>query len=216
MAMKKLQLAFAHLNLRWNPFGEASMEDIARLAIVQVEQYVDRLRRPGFALQFMGAPGRGKTTHMLALREYFPQAPYFHFAEGAAIPEIPEAPLLFLDETQRLPRALRKRVFSRQASFVIGTHLNHSRELKKAGKECTVIQLKGISVERLDRIIRRRIEWARRCPGPVPAVSLPEVERLIRTYHDDLSGIFSALYEKFQAMEERTDVEEPADDIFRP
>jgi len=212
--MNKYQLAYAHLNLRWNPFGEAGVDDAAQLAIVQVEQYVDRLQHPGFALQFMGESGRGKTTHMLALRQYFPQAPYFHFAEGAAIPEIPETPLLFLDETQRLPRSLRKRIFSRQASFVIGTHLDHSRELKKAGKECTAVFLKGITVDKLDRIIRRRIEWARRSPGPVPVVTRPEIERLIRDYKDDLIAIFNRLYDQFQAMEGITDVY-PAQDIVR-
>ena len=213
--MRKLGLAFAHLNLRWNPFGEASAEDIAQLAIVQVEQYVERLKRPGFALQFMGDPGRGKTTHMLALRGFFPQAPYFHFAEGAAIPEIPEAPLLFLDETQRLPRSLRSRIFSWQASFVIGTHYDHSRELKKAGKECTVVLIKGITAGQLDAIIRRRIEWARRGPGPVPAVTHAEIARFIQDYKDDLSAIFSQLYEKFQAMEGITDVNESDQDTVR-
>ncbi len=213
--MNNLRLAYAHLNLRWNPFGEASIEDTAHLAIVQVDSYVERLQRPGYALQFIGDSGRGKTTHMLALRNHFPQAPYFHFTEGAAIPKIPEAPLLFLDETQRLPRAMRKQIFSRQASFVIGTHLDHARELKKAGKETITVHVKGITVDQLDRIIRRRIEWARRSPGPVPVVTLPEIEQLIREFHDDLSAILSRLFEKFQAMEEITNADEPAQDIVR-
>ncbi len=213
--MSKLRLAFAHMNLRRNPFGEASAEDLAQLAVVQVEQYVSRLQQPGFALQFMGDRGRGKTTHMLALRAYFPQAPYFHFAEGAAIPEIPEAPLLFLDETQRLPRTLRKRIFASPVSFVIGTHYDHYSELRKAGKDCKTVLLKGLTSDQLDRIIRRRIEWARRGPGPVPVITPQEIERLIDDYKDDVSAILSNLYEKFQAMEEMTDANEPDQDIVR-
>ena len=153
----------------------------------------------------MGDSGRGKTTHLLALHAYFPQVPYFHFAEGAFIPQIPEAPLLFLDETQRLPRSLRRQVFSRPASFVIGTHLDHSGEFKKAGKEFLAVYLKGLAAEQLDRIIRRRVEWARRSPGPVPEVTLPEVQRLIHKYGDDVFTILRVLYEKFQALEEMSD-----------
>ena len=196
--MRQLQLAFARLNLRWNPFGEASVEENAELAVVQVDQYVERLKRPGFVLQFMGDCGRGKTTHLLALLAYFPQAPYFHFAEGAPIPEIPEAPLLFLDETQRLPRSLRKQVFFRPASFVIGTHLDHSGELKKAGKEFRAVYLKGLAAEQLDRIIRRRIEWARRNPGPVPEVTIPEIQGLLRNYGDDVSAILKDCMKNFK------------------
>lgn len=204
--MTNLQLAFVHLNLRWNPFGEIGFEDIHQLAIVQVEQYVDRLQRPGFALQFRGEPGRGKTTHLFALREYFPQAPYLHFYENAGIPDIPQASLLFLDDTQWLPASLRKRIFSPQVSLVIGTLSDHSKELKRAGLEHYSVHLVGITVERLEKIIQRRIEWARRGPGLVPMVPKSDVVRLIQEYDDDLRAIFSTLYEEFQALEAISDV----------
>jgi len=161
------------------------------------------LQRPGFALQFLGEPGRGKTTHLLALREYFPQAPYLHFREKA---EIPQAPLLFLDDTQWLPASLRKRIFSRQSSFVIGTLIDHSKELIKAGMQHTSVCLKGVTVDHLGLIIKRRIEWARRGPGPVPGVPESEITRLIQEYNGDTRAILSRLYEEFQALEGITDV----------
>jgi hypothetical protein len=204
--MAELHLAYAHLNLRWNPFGAVSVEDISQLAVLQVEQFVDRLQRPGFALQFLGKPGRGKTTHLLALREYFPQAPYLHFLEKAEIPEIPPAPLLFLDDTQWLPASLCKRIFARQTSFVIGTLSDHSKELDKAGLEYISVQLKNNTVDNVEMIIQRRIEWARRSPGPVPGVSESEIARLIQEYDGDTRAILSKLYEEFQALEEITDV----------
>jgi hypothetical protein len=203
--MAKLRLAYSHLNLRWNPFGEISQEDVAQLAVVQVEQYVERLNHPGFALQFLGEPGRGKTTHILKLHDYYPEAPYLHFRENADIPAIPQAPLLFLDETQRLPRSLRRQVFSRQASFVIGTHYDHARELQKAGKVYNSIHLRGITRDHLETVIQRRIEWARRNPGPVPVISIGRIDQLIQEYGDDLLRILHQLYEEFQVLEENRD-----------
>jgi hypothetical protein len=204
--MAELRLAYAHLNLRWNPFGEIDPEEITQIAVVQVEQFVSRLQHPGFALQFLGDPGRGKSTHLLALHTYFPQAPYIHFQEKAPIPEIPPAPLLFLDETQRLPISLRKHLFSREASFVIGTHVDHSSEYRKAGLDYESIHLKGMTIDQLEMIIHRRIEWARRDPGPVPTIARSELARLITRYDDDLLAILARLYEEFQSLEEIADV----------
>ncbi len=199
--MGKISLAFEHLNLRWNPFGEPSPDNLVKLAVVEVEPYVGRLGRPGFALQYLGKPGRGKSTHLMALHQFFPNMPYLHFAENEKIPRIPNAPVLFLDEAQRLPPRLRRQIFSRNASFVIGTHEDHSIELARAGVEYVSIHLNGLSRERLAQIIERRIEWARRGPGPLPNISALEITQLIEKYDDDLSTILASLYEEFQILE---------------
>lgn len=199
--MANISLAFEQLNLRWNPFGEPDPEDLAGLAVVQVEQYVDRLRSPGFAVQFIGEAGRGKSTHLRALHRFFPDAPYLKFPEGARIPRIPGAPVLFLDETQRLPPALRRRIFGRKGSFALGTHEDHSPELARAGLESLTLQIRGLTPGRLGEIIRRRLEWARRGPGPLPEIDEAEILRLIETYDDDLSAILAHLYEEFQRRE---------------
>ncbi len=204
--MTKIHLAFAYLNLCWNPFGDADLEDIPQLAVAQVEQYISHVQQPGFALQFLGQPGRGKTTHLLALRQYFPQAPYLHFAENAAIPEIPCAPLLFLDETQRLSRSLRKQIFNRKVSYVIGTHLDHSFEFRQAGLEYESVHLSDITTAQLNMIIQRRLEWARRGPGPVPTIPESEIAWLIHKYGDNLAAILARLYDEFQVLKEVGDV----------
>lgn len=199
--MERPSLAFKRLNLRWNPFGEAAPDDIARLAVVEVEQYVERLKHPRFAVQCLGEAGRGKSTHLLALHRFFPSMPYLRFREDAKLPRIPHAPVLFLDEAQRLPPGQRMRVFSRIASFVIGTHEDHSIELARAGVEVASIRLRGLASGRLAEIIQRRIEWARRGPGPVPSLSASEITWLIEQYGDDLSAILGRLYEEFQTLE---------------
>ena len=199
--MGKVSLVFEQHNLRWNPFGEPAFEDIASLAVVDIEGYVERLRSPDFAVQYLGESGRGKSTHMLALHQFFPDMPYLKFPENTKIPRIPHAPVLFLDETQRLPPRLRRRIFARKASFVIGTHENHTSEMLKAGVELVSIHLSGLTVERLTEIVRRRLEWARRGPGALPWLSTSKINQLIEVYGDDLSAILDCLYEEFQELE---------------
>jgi hypothetical protein len=200
--MAKPSLSFQQLNLRWNPFGAPEPEDIPRLAVVEVESFVPRLRRPGFAVQYLGEAGRGKSTHLMALHEYFPDMPYLRFPENTKPPRIPYAAILFLDETQRLPSRLRRRIFAHQASFVIGTHEDHSAELAQAGLKAVSVRLQGMTPEHLAQIVERRIEWARRGPGPLPSISTGTLTRLIDEYGDDLASILKRLYEEFQTLKE--------------
>jgi hypothetical protein len=172
-----------------------------------VSYLIEPLSRPGFAVQFRGEMGRGKTTHLLALREHFPDAPYYYFAQGAPIPTIADDPLLFLDETQRLPRSLRAQLFRRSASFVIGTHTDHSSEFRRAGLKFESVRIQGLTVEQLQGIIDRRIEWARRGPGPVPRVTLASSRILLRHFGDDVRAIEGFLYDTFQDLKEVRDVE---------
>ncbi len=199
--MANVSLAFEQLNLRWNPFGEPAPEDMATLAVVDVAAYVERLKTPGFALQYLGEPGRGKSTHLRALHQFFPDMPYLKFPENTRIPRIRHARVLFLDETQRLPHDLRRRIFSRNASFVIATHEDHSAELAQAQVETVSVHLSGITPERLGQIIDRRLEWARRGPGPLPRLSTSRTLRLIEVYGDNLSAILACLYNEFQALD---------------
>ncbi len=201
--MSGASLAFQQLNLRWNPFGQPEPEDIPRLAVVDVEPLVPRLKLPGFAVQYLGEAGRGKSTHLAALHAYFPDMPYLRFPENTKIPPIPEAPVLFLDETQRLPAHLRQRLFTRRASFALGTHQDHAEELERAGVQTVTIRLQGLAPERLAQIVARRIEWARRGPGLVPRVPAAVLVRLIEQYGDDLASILDRLYVEFQELEEQ-------------
>ncbi len=209
--MGRVTLAFEQLNLRWNPFSEPELEDIPRLAVVDVEPLVERLRRPGFAVQYLGEAGRGKSTHLMALHQHFPDMPYLRFPEGMKKPPpIPDAPILFLDETQRLPARLRRQVFARKVSYAIGTHEDHSAELRRAGIDTVSIRIEGLTPERLGQIVERRIEWARRGPGPLPSVSPGMLAQLIADHGDDLAAILAHLYDEFQRREEGEDGRDPS------
>lgn len=199
-------LPFAHLNLRFNPFGEVGLADRGELAVVDVELLVDRLRQPNFAVQFIGERGCGKTTHMLTLLRHYPDAAYIHIGEGER-PELPQSDPLFVDEMQRVPFLRRWRTFRRPAALVLGTHRDFQFELKAAGREVvTVRPADALDCQRLLRILNRRITWARRAVGPVPRVTVDRAQELLAHYGADVRAIETALYDYFQELDGLRDV----------
>ncbi len=197
-----MQLPFVHLNLRRNPFGEVPQDERGALAVVDVEHFVERLGQPGFAVQFIGECGRGKSTHLHALRQHFVDAPYVRVAEQPRGFRPPPASVLFIDEAQFLSRRQRRRIFGRDASFAVGTHADLAGVFERAGLTYETVHVGGVDAARLRRIIERRMEWARRAPGPLPRVSPPAVAELVARHGDDLRAIEHHLYEVFQRLEE--------------
>ncbi|MBI1374059.1 MAG: hypothetical protein GC159_15165 [Phycisphaera sp.] len=210
-----IALPFAHLNLRRNPFGEPQRHERGELAVVDIDAPLAALRealaaaRP-YAVQLIGDCGRGKTTHLLALHQHFTDAPYVYVAENEPTPTIPDVSsggVLFVDEMQRVPRRTRRAVMRRGAALVIGTHRDHTRELRRAGYAIDTIRPAAMTtVDRLRRIVARRIDWARRAPGPTPGVSDATLRDLLRRHRDNVRAIEAELYERFQRLEHIADV----------
>ena len=203
--------AYAHLNLTRNPFGEASTAERAALAVVDAEHLSDlteHLARPGFAVQIVGDCGRGKTTHLLALRQAFPEAPWVRVDPGVRA-RIPSGTPLFLDEAQYLSLWRRRRLYRlRERSLALGTHFDLREELERAGYEVhTIVPAANASVERLEAMFRARIAWARRAPGPLPVVPRSTIETLVTLFGDDVRAMEGALYEALQRAQEIGDVE---------
>ncbi|MEZ0295208.1 MAG: hypothetical protein ACAI35_02000 [Candidatus Methylacidiphilales bacterium] len=216
-------LPFSRLNLFRNPFGELTLRERAELAVPLPEVTAAlRDRPPGpFALQFLGHPGRGKTTHMMALRLRYPQAPYIYLPEHGPLPRLPlgpripgfhdPQPVLFVDETQRLPASTRRRLFSPPGMLgtggpdllIVGTHEDHSAEFAAAGRAFVGIHIRGITAEHLAKIFRLRIQACIRDKSkPVPFLDTPAILWLIQTYRDDIRGMEHHLYACFQSAKE--------------
>lgn len=161
------RLAFAHLNLRRNPFGEPERSERGGLAIVDertLANWIRRLCEPGFALQFIGENGRGKSTHLLALHRRFPSAPIVFVGEGEKH-RLPSGAPFFLDEAQRVGRRRLARLFRRGGSVALGSHANHFTELAAAGLDVvTVYPAADLEPAKLARILERRIRRAQRSP----------------------------------------------------
>jgi hypothetical protein len=188
--------AFLQHNLRWNPFEETSLEQRPDLAVDVPNLHLQHRQ----AILFLGEKGRGKTTHLLGLHAQHPNAPYIHLPEFGQQPSIPKADLIFLDEAQRLPRLFRTRFWRRAKTWVIASHQDHRYELERAGFVVQVLHLQGLSFCKLEQIVQKRLEWARRGAGAVPNVPTALLQALLKQHSDDLRAIEDALYVWFQKL----------------
>ncbi|MBI5209411.1 MAG: hypothetical protein HY927_05490 [Elusimicrobia bacterium] len=175
-------LPYGKLNLRRNPFGELEADDWAALALpaVDLDDVARRLREPGFRVQFVGPSGSGKTTHLLALQARLPEARYARCDSGRPLAK---AAILLLDEARGFPRG--------GGSCALGVHE------KIAGCAMTV-ELGAVPLDRLDLIVRSRVERFRRGDGPVPEVCLSRLGALLERHGGDLRLVFAELYEDIQ------------------
>lgn len=197
-------LPFAHLNLRRNPFGEATRAERAALAVAsdrEVDGWVERLGGARFALQLVGDCGRGKTTHLLALHARFPAAPFTRL-EPDLPARVDPAPLVFVDEAQLLPARRRRALFRACRALALATHEDLQPELQAAGLEVETVRLTGLDPARLAAILTRRLEWARRGPGPIPWLADDACARLVARFGDDVRAIEDHLYGVFQQLDQ--------------
>ena len=201
-----LSFPYNQLNLYRNPFGELDQRQRQEIAMMPFDILVEWLRHSGVAVQFIGKRGSGKTSHLLALRRFFPGSPYVHVGEGGQ-PEIPSGAPLFIDEAQRLKKRRRKKVFGRRASVIVATHIDLRHELQRAGLRVHTFYPGWIlNADRLALIFNRRIERFRRGPGPVPTIRAETIKDLMSRYGEDVRRMEVDLYERFQSLRRVSDV----------
>lgn len=190
---------FAPLNLIRNPFGELTRADRVRAAVVDTEDYLQRLQQPHIALQFVADCGRGKTTHLLSIAAQCPAGAYVYLPEDQRCPAIPVGEPLFIDEAQRLPWLTRRKVFARGGPLVLGTHVDLCGPLRRAGYTVWTYHVgNDLTPQRLVRVLNRRVEIARLGYAPLPEICEVEAAALIAQYGNDIRAIEDELYERFQ------------------
>ena len=196
-----MQLAFLHLNLKRNPFGEITEDERARLAVVDIDRILAALQNPHCAVQFLGEKGYGKTTHLIALRSRLSGAGYVHIPEGETRP-LPEGNPIMIDEAQRLTWWQQKTLFRKKVPLVLGTHRNFELSLKKQGRTVQTIDVGDLnSLNRIQTLLHNRIEFVRRTDGPVPTVGHRTVRQLQKKYGSDIRAILYELYQRLQKLE---------------
>jgi hypothetical protein len=199
--MTALGLPFAHLNLRWNPFGEPPLPARSRLAVVDLPEM-----RPWDVVQIVGDSGRGKTTHLLALHAQHPGSVYVRMHEGEDRwrGPVPTRGVFLLGEAQRLRAGDLRRLLAAGLSVGLGTHDDLS---PAAGRPLRTVRADVMDTARLRAIVNRRLEWARRGPGPVPAVPDAVLTLLVARHGTDVRAIEGVLYDAVQRLEEPGNVE---------
>lgn len=199
-------LAFAHLNLRQNPFGELTHGARASLAVVDLEPVTGWLDAPRRAVQLLGDHGRGKTTHLLALQRAVPDACYVRAWRDRPL-RLCTAAVLLLDEADTTwPWVRWWALWRAPARLVVSTHRDLSRELGLAGYAVRTVPVGRPSPDRLAEVFLRRIEHCRRGPGPVPTVPPDLLAGLVRRHGDDVRAMEHELYDRVQALDAPTEL----------
>lgn len=199
-----LENRWRRCNLRGNPFGELTAAERAVAAIVDVEPYVEFLSFPRAAVQFVGRCGRGKTTRLLTLCRWFPEATYTYLPPDQPCPAIPAGRPVIIDEAQRMSRAVRRRVFDSGLPLILATHRDWQRKLRRCGYTVLSERIgRGNTPELIHRIVNRRIEAARLDPGPIPVVPPAVAAGLYRRFGSDIRSIELFLYELAQTQVNR-------------
>jgi len=204
-------LAFAHLNLRRNPFGELNAQERGQLAIVEISDITAFLNQPSTnlapAVQIVGEKGYGKTTHLLALQNCYPLCTYTWMPEGEHVTVNTNGDPVFVDEAQRLSRKQQVSLWRENKRLVLGTHDDFSDSLRSAGRPVLTIEARRhTSPAQVHAIMNERIRIFRRSLEPVPEFSLSVAEQLCERYGSDVRAMLGCLYEHFQSMKDFEDV----------
>jgi len=210
--------AYAHLNLKFNPFGELEPEQRALVAYgvhSDIPAMAARLsaalggdsEAPGassrrLAVQFMGRGGRGKTTHLFALQTALSAGGTpVHFCRVALDGSLPTLPsgtyVLLVDELQLASFWTRRKIFKRFDALALSTHRDLSAHMRRHGFALEARHIGRTEASVLGAIFARRLELARCGPGAVPSVSPAAVIALRAHFGDNIRGMEGALYDAF-------------------
>jgi len=194
-------LAFEHLNLRRNPFGELPAEERAAVALCDETIALG----DGEVAQVIAQRGRGKSTLLWCLAASEPGAVYARVALDTRAPSVePSGALYLLDEADLLGRRQLGRLLARCRRALLGTHEDLTG---RAGRALRTFRLPALTRARLRDIVTRRIEHVRRGPGRVPVPSDRLLDELLGRHGDDLRAAEDELYDLFQRMKGVDDAE---------
>lgn len=197
---------YARLNLRWNPFGAMTRSDKQALTVPRLDlsPFVEKLRQPGYAVQFLRAGAPGKTTHLFFIRDHFPEAPCLCLDQHTHFPMIPKAPVIFLDQLQEMPLHHRLMLFRRRASFALVSHRNHRWEFRLTGLDYDLVSLPAYSAVQMKEAIDRRLAWACLDPRqPLPTINLDTIVNLLERHGSDVA-VLNYLYDHVEALAQQS------------
>jgi len=196
-------LPYRYLNLKRNPFGVPVEQERPELAVANVDEWVEQLLKERVAIQLVGDHGRGKSSHLFALKKGLEQrtqtqVPYLRLRDTR---KILLAPTVLLDEGAQLPFC-RWWTLRHVHSLAVSTHLNLRPLLWALGFRVITVRIEQRDPQRLQNIFQRRIEWARDASGPIPHITKETIRELQIRYGDDIRSMEHALYCSIEEMKE--------------
>lgn len=187
----------AHLNLRYNPFGELDPHERAEVAVGRLAEIASQIG-PNTVVQLRAPCGRGKTSHLLGLTRVVPNATYVRADQAPVV----VAGTVLLDEADLVHPVRRAWLLRKASGIVVGTHRDLSLFSRLLGRKTVDIVVSDGSPEHILRIATRRIEAARIHDAPVPILNFEEAKRLSQRFGDNQRAVEDHLYAAIQSMKE--------------
>ena len=188
-----------------NPFGGVASDDLMLTLIpkYEIEEWISLIKqKPPKIIEFVGEKGRGKTTHLSVLHEYFTETPIYFLDRTHSYKKIKEAPIVFIDSIGRVPFVKRLMLWlKRDITYVVTTHTSRKYESKLCSRVCLSYNFGGIKESELKEIIIRRISLASNRSVDAIDLNSAVLKELISRYNDDFRGVLNFLYDNFNLKE---------------
>ncbi len=193
------------MHLWRNPFGELTREERSVLAVCDLSEATRWLAQSQSlgecVVEFIAPCGHGKSTHLHAFKKQFADAAYVYVPPTGPYPVFPDGVPLVIDEADRLPWMMRKKLFANRRVHAIAVHRSLQRGFARRGRRVLTIDvaIRGCA-DRLLAILNQRIVASETTSGASPRLTLAHAKELIRRYGDDIRAMEDYLYEHFQQL----------------
>jgi hypothetical protein len=108
---------------------------------------------------------------------------------------------LFIDDAQMMGKGMLART-RRFPGVVVATQVDMGMSFRKAGFDVRTRWVPDtIGQRHLQAIVERRLEWARRGPGPIPRVGKKARSGLLGRHGHNLRAMLADLYDRYQQLE---------------
>jgi replication-associated recombination protein RarA len=203
---------FEALGFQCNPFRALTEDEWAAIAVIPPEIH-ELVQSEDTHLQFLGDAGHGKSTLLRGLTtklrasgkrvhfEYLPLGQRHFKTPSVTIGNID---VFLLDETQRLTRRQRKKLFSivtqHRVRLMVGTHEDLAQQFTQNRMSLATTILDDINQAILSDMLIKRLDYFRTDQSPHIVFDADAILYLISRFGRNLRQIEYYLYEVFQHL----------------
>lgn len=186
----------------FNPFSGLSDDEIDHtivpiFSLSEIQSLITQ--KVPVIIEFQGKKGRGKTTHLTWLHNQL-KIPIIKLNPNSTFEEINliNSNIILLDGIYNLSFYDRIRLFKADITIIYTTHFTRRWEAFIAGKRIISFCFKGINLERLEKIVLKRMTLAKTNDG-TKIIKIPDqyLFNLIKIHSDNYRKIISILYKNF-------------------